>query len=218
MKVFLDGQEVALDRPTLGAALAAGCRAAEAVGRIVVEAELDGRPVSPEELAEPERPRAGGELRLTSAEPRSLVLTTFLDVADAMESVKAEQTAAAELIQVGRIDEALERLGGALGVWEQARQAVANGCALLGIPLETRLRAGGAADAESGVTIMQTADTLAGSLGEVKRTIEAGDWTGLADALLYDMDGQAAHWREMLTDLANLVRSAHLAPRAEHGG
>ncbi len=218
MKVFLDGQEVTLDRPTLGGALAAACRAAEAVGRIVVDAELDGRPISPEDLAEPERPCVGGELRLTSAEPRSLVLTTFLDVADAMESVKTEQTAAAELIQVGRIDEALERLGGALGVWEQARQAVANGCALLGIPLETRVRAGDEADPAAKATISQKADTLAGSLGEVKRTIEAGDWTGLADALLYDMDGQAARWREMLTDLADLVRSAKLAPRPERGG
>lgn len=224
MKVYLDGQEVATERPTLGGALSAGCRAAEAAGRIVVDAELDGHPVSPELLAEPEAPAPGRELRLTTAEPRSLVLTTFLDVADAMESVKAEQSAAAELIQVGRIDEALAHLSGALSVWEQARQAVANGCALLGIPLETTVRAGAAdrqvpgSQSSTPTTISHQADTLAGSLGEVKRSIEAGDWTGLADALLYDMEDRAATWREMLTDLASLVKSARLAPPPDRQG
>lgn len=212
MKVYLDGQEIVIDRPTLGGALAAGCRAAEASGRIVVDAELDGRPISPEQLAEPEAPTAGGELRLTSAEPRSLVLTTFLDVADAMESVKAEQVAAAELIQVGKIDEALERLGGALGVWEQARQAVVNGCALLGIPLATPVASAFKGGSSAPATIAEQADTLAGSLGEVKRTIEAGDWSGLADALMYDMEGQAATWGKLLTELAEIVRSARIAP------
>ena len=32
------------------------------------------------------------------------------------------------------------------------------------------------------------------------------DWTGLADALLYDMDAQADTWRGVLTGLASLVR------------
>ena len=214
MKVYLDGKEIEIDRPTLGGAVAAGCQIAEAAGRIVVEATVDGEPISAEQLAAAEgdvpTPNVS-ELRLTSAEPRSLVLMTFLDVADALAAAKDEQAAAAELIQVGKLDEGLGRLGGALSVWEQARQAVANGCSLLRIPLETPV-SGGEGSSPPPSTIAGRADVLATSLGEVKRSIEAGDWTGLADALLYDMESQAKSWREMLNELASIVRSTGHTP------
>jgi hypothetical protein len=205
MKLFLDGRELTPDSPDLAGAVAAACRAAEMTGRIVVEAELDGEPLAGEMLADPASAgRTGAEVRLTSADPRSLVLTTLLDVADALEGAREGQREAAEKIQSGQLDAAMERLGQALGVWEQARQVVVHGCDLLGISPHTAVKAAG--DRAAGVTIAQQADILAGHLGEVKRCVEVRDWTGLADALLYDMDVQSQRWREMLTGLGDMVR------------
>lgn len=207
MKLFLDGVEISTDTPDLGSALAAGCREAEARGRIVVEASMDGRPLAGEMLADPAYARqTGTEVRLVSAEPTSLVLTTLLDVADALEDARSTQRQAAESIQAGNLEEAMSRLAESLGVWEQARQAVVHGCELMGISLQTPV--GAPAPSGARVTVAQRADILAGHLGEVKRCVEVRDWTGLADALLYDMDSQAETWREVLTDLAEVVRTA----------
>lgn len=217
MKLFLDGQEMQADTPDLAGAIAAGCRVAESRGRIVVEAELDGRALPGEMLADPAfASQTGGEVRLTSAEPRSLVLSTLLDVADALEAVRGTQREAAELIQTGDLDAALPLLSEALGVWDQARQVVVHGCDLLNIPAHTPLPdaegtdgtggGGSGGGGGGGATIAQRADILAGHLGEVKRCIEVRDWTGLADALLYDMDAQAGVWRGVLSGLASVVR------------
>src|SRR5688572_2373340 len=185
MKLFLDGRELHADTPDLAGAIAAGCRAAESSGRIVVEAHLDGQPLPGEMLADPVyASRTGSEVRLTTAEPRSLVLTTLLDVADALEAARPAQREAAERIQTGDIDGALPRLAEALGVWEQARQVVVHGCDLLNISAQTPQagapREGGTeAGPAVGVTVAQRSDILAGHLGEVKRCIEVRDWTGL---------------------------------------
>jgi hypothetical protein len=211
MKLFLDDREVQTDSADLAGAIAAGCREAEARGRIIVEAHLDGRPLPGEMLADPAfASQTGGEIRLTTAEPRALVLTTLLDVADALEAARDVQRDAAELIQTGQLDAALPRLSEALSVWEQARQVVVHGCELLNISPHTPVPVSREQTPAQGpgVTIAQRADILAGHLGEVKRCIEVRDWTGLADALLYDMDAQAEVWRGVLSGLASIIRES----------
>lgn len=207
MRVFLDNTPLTVERPTIAGALRAGCRAAEAARRIVVEATLDGQAIPGDELLNPpDRELGDAEIRLTSAEPRSLVSTTLLDVADLLPGAQAEQRAAADAIHDGKLQDALTHLGDALRSWDQLRQVVENGARLLDLSLAD-LRLGPADKAGQTPTVSSRAGALGAQLAEVKRSIQAGDWTGLADVLAYELDGQAEAWRGVLTDLAAKVRS-----------
>lgn len=207
MRVFLDNAPLEVERPTIAGALHAGCRAAEAAHRIVVEATLDGQPLPGDDLLNPpDRDLGDSEVRLITAEPRSLVSTTLLDVADLLPGAQAEQRAAADAIHGGKLQDALTHLGDALRAWDQLRQVVENGARLLDLSL-SELRLGPADKAGQTPTVSTRAGALSAQLAEVKRSIQAGDWTGLADVLAYELDGQVEAWRGVLTDLAAKVRT-----------
>src|SRR5690606_18276393 len=79
MKVFLDGEELAVDGGGLGTALAAGTTASEERGRIIVEVWVDGDPAPEADLSDPpDRSPYASEIRLVSAEPKALVRTVLL--------------------------------------------------------------------------------------------------------------------------------------------
>jgi hypothetical protein len=206
MQVFLDNTPLAVDRPTIAAALRAGCRAAEAAHRIVIEATINGAPIPGEHLLNPpEDAHPGAEIRLTTADPRELVAGTLDEVATAMPLAESEQGAATEAIHQGRVDQSLAHLASALGVWDQARQVVDHSARLLQLPLE-ELDCG--PDGDARMTISARTTVLAASLTEVKSAIQARDWAGLADVLAYDLGPQAAAWGRVLTDLSARVRSS----------
>lgn len=201
MRVFLDGIEIPLDRQSVAAALECGRRAAEERGRIVIEATLDGEALAPDVLENPGETDPGPvEVRLVTAEPRALVTMTMYDVADALEGAKQSQERAAGLVQSGSIEAALSELGGALEVWGHVRQVVEHGAALLKLNLDAEA-------AEGGGVISERAHGLASHLAEVKRCIEARDWSGLADELEFEMGPQAAAWQAVLRGLAGRIRS-----------
>lgn len=206
MKVYLDDKPLNVDQPTVAAALRAGIAAADAARRIVIEATLNGSPIPGDQLSNPsESPAPGSEIRLTTAEPRALVATTLLDVADILPAAKETQQAAADAIHDGRMDDAMARLGESLQAWDQLRQVVDHSARLLDLKL-SELRLGPPEGDGVSPSISQRAATLGNHLAEVKRSIQAQDWTGLADCLAYELDSQVDQWRAVLTDLAATVR------------
>jgi len=206
MRVWLDNAELTdVAGAGLRGALEAASAAAAANGRVIVEVWADGQPVSNEALADPSPdPGAHAEVRLTTAEPRSLVAVTLHDAADAVDSVRTPQGEAASDVQGGRFDQALAGLGQVLAIWQAAHDAVQNGAALVGLDLnavEFETPGGG----REGV--IARVESLAGKLGELKRSVTEQDWTGVSDVLAYDLEEEASAWGVMLRALGDRVRA-----------
>ncbi len=218
MRVLLDEQVLDVAEPTIATALAAARDQAERKGRVIVEATLDGVPIPTEQLeAVPSSPASGGasvqgEVRFVSAEPRALVKVTWHDVAEALRQAEQDQAKAAELLQMGKLEQAMGHLASSLGVWENVRQAVLNGAALVGIDLEAVViekdspqgeRAGGAS-----MSVGERVAGLAGQLQHVKRHIQSQDWSSLADTLEYELTDEARLWQRVLTQMAEAIPPA----------
>jgi hypothetical protein len=203
MQVFLDGKPLDLDGATLASALRAGSREAERRGRVVVEVYLDGKMVSDTILTDPPDQALGNEMRLVSVEPKLLVRETLLDAADALDKARQEQADAADRIQCGQVEEAMPLMQNAILKWQAVRDAVEKSASLLDIPLDSKIESGGGT-----LTLTEVVEGLAKSLTEVRRTLEASDWSGLADLLAYDMGEQVKAWQAMLRGLADTLRTA----------
>jgi hypothetical protein len=189
MRAFLDGQPLDLARPTLAAALRAGVAAAGDRGRVVVQAELDGAALEEAVLQNPPETAPGAELRLTSIGPRELVSDTLGSAISALEAVRSEQRHAADLIWASRPDEALAPLSTCVQTWNGVRDAVGKSVAMLGPEFEGEATRSGLAPA---------AQSLSRGLAELRRCLEAQDWSGLSDCLAFDLTREAAQWHAVL--------------------
>jgi len=200
MQTFLDDQVLTVDRPTLAAALRAGADAAEQAGRAIIEASADGAALRDEQLDAPSDEDTGiGEVRLVSAEPRSLVRVTFLEAADTLVQVAPDHAAVAKMIHEGRLDDAMTELSSLLEVWRTVRETVDKGSALVGLILEeAELPELGRADLLVG--------QLAGRLDELKQALAIQDWSTVADLIEFEMAEQAEQWTALLRGLSDLLK------------
>jgi hypothetical protein len=202
MRVLLDGQLLPLERATMASALHAASDAAQARGRVIVEVKVDGRVVSDTILSDPPDEALGSEMNIISVEPRLLVRETLLDAVEALDRAGQEQSEAAGEIQSGRVESAMPLLQSAILKWQAVRDAVEKSASLLDIPLDSRV------DGPGDRNLGQVVEGLAASLTDIRNSLEAEDWSGLADLLAYDMSEQIASWQEMLRSLAEGLRKS----------
>lgn len=203
MQVLLDGQRIEVKRPTLAAALEAGRAAAGERNRVVIEARVDGRELRQDEFDHADA-SIGDEaiIELVSAEPFALVRVTLLELVGMLEGASQAQQRAADHITAGRLKEGLEELGGAFEVWNGVQRAVGDGLQLLGMELDqVEVMIDGASTPVAGYV-----QSLAGHLNEIKRTLQAQDYSGLSDVLTYDLKDEAVRWQGLLESLAETVR------------
>jgi leucyl aminopeptidase (aminopeptidase T) len=203
MQVYLDDRKIQPDRATFAAGLRAGVDEAARAGRVIVEVYLDGSVVADTILESPPEEDLGTELRLTSVEPRSLVRVTLLDAREALDTARDDQRRAAELIQSGKVEEALAPLSAAIQTWQAVREAVEKTAALARVPLDSLSFPGGATATDRVVDVV---GGLTGRLEEIKRCLASEDWSALADALAYDMDEQAVRWQKLLAGMAEAFK------------
>jgi hypothetical protein len=189
MRAFLDDQPLSLPRPTVAAAIQAAVASAGSRGRIVVEVSLDGSPLGEAVLQDPPESALGSELRLVSIDPRELVADTLDNAITALDAVQGEQRHAADLIWASRLDDALAPLSTCVQTWNGVRDAVGKSVAMLGADFEA---------AASGAGLAPAAQALATDLAELRRCLEAQDWSGLSDCLAFDLTRQAAVWRDVV--------------------
>ncbi len=207
VKTYLDNVELGTGATTLAAALIVAGEEAQRLERVIVEIHADGSPPPEPHLTNPpDTDPYAKELRFLTAEPRALVRTTLFDAADLLAETGEKQQQAAEMIQTGDMQDALALLGEIISEWEMIRQAVDNGCAMIGEPADTSLQR--AAGPDGG----DLTDGLSAHLNEVKRSLNVQDWSALADSLAFDLDEQAQLWRSALT---NLAQSIHLPNHSE---
>lgn len=206
MRVTLDEKAITPAKPTLAEALRSAIEAAQAQGRIIIEVHADGAPLSDELLAAPEAHQGSiGELRLVSAEPRTLVRVTLLDAADVMEQTLKDQRAVADLLQTGEADQALARLGGIFATWQAVCDVVSKSSSLLGGQWEQL-----AVEAQEGgkpKVLEAHLRALREDLRRIRQNVEDRDWSALADTLTEEFGHQAGQWRHILTQLAKQVQA-----------
>jgi hypothetical protein len=212
MRVVIDNQVLTSVPGTIADALRAARLDAERRGRVVIEATLDGRPLPDAVLSDPPAtPASGKELRFITADPAELVAETLRGVAETLSDLKADQSAAADLLTLGKVPDAMERLSTALHCWQTVRDAVTDGANLAGLSIDelrVPLIKGGEGPLSDQIRL------LSDSLQEIKRSIGAQDWSGLADVLGYDLQDQADQWQGSLEAMAQEAQKAR-APRAE---
>lgn len=217
MKVTLDGRELPATK-NLAEAINAAVSAARSAGRVVVEVYADGRHLTGDELSKPESFAGVGELRLVSAEPRTLVSESLYDTRDLLDRARSSQETAAAALQVGDMKAAMENLQAAFDVWQVVLTAITNAAQLLGIDLDgVECREAG----PTGVrveTVKVKAQGLVEKLGAIKESFNSGDTAALADVLAYDMDSQVTSWQGLLHALAEQARAMPPIAPSDTGG
>ena len=194
MKVTLDELEIEIETPTLAEGLKLAIAAAESRGRVVIEATLDGCPLTDEQLTDPPGDATpDADLRLVSANPVALVRATLYEAADALDDAARLQATAADLIERGESEDAMDILSEILSVWQAVSDVAAQGPELLGKPLESP---------SGSPSLDDNTEKLAVCLKEVKRCLKMQDWASLADLLAFDMVELGQLWKTQLSDFA----------------
>jgi hypothetical protein len=200
MRVLLDDNPCSLEATSLEAAISAAAALAGEYGRLIVEVVVDGKTWSEADLeAASEHRAAVEELRLTTAEPRALVVQTLEDASGALLTADELQREAAELIDADNMDKAMERLGHAFQIWGDVQQSVLMSAQVLAI--DPRGATVG------GRPLEQAIEQLIEQLREMGRVLKSRDPVGISDALLYEFPEVVQEWRAMLHELRENIQS-----------
>lgn len=197
MRILLD--DVVIEDSSVATvtdAIDAAATRAEVDGRLIVEVNVDGEPWGDREIDESRHsPASATEVKLVSADRRSLVRVVLGDAADALAEADRLQRDAADSLQADRTDEAMARLGEAMEIWNTAQQAVT-----LSVPQFSAIT-GQALPPELEADLEKAVEDLNRHLTALKEAIQLRDPSGLADTLLYDLPEVVGQWRELLVDL-----------------
>jgi len=206
--VYIDDEPVDLYGPDLGTMLQAARQRLAPMRRIVVEVELDGRRLDLSALASEQKSVLGdqSELRLVTTDSHALVLSILRQIRDELQTVRQEQTDAAELLQQDQQLQAVQYMASALDKWQQIQHAIGQATELIGIDLHT-LSLG-----ETSVDVV--INGMIGQLKTLRGLLAGGDTVALADALFYEWPKTVDQWNQLLNaviDAVNLVPK----PRSE---
>jgi hypothetical protein len=194
MRVLLDDSPCSVKAESISAALRSVAGEADRAGRVIVDVYVDGHRCSADDLDRLDsQTGAVSELRLVSADPSVIVAEALESAETALADADALQRDAAELLQAGHSVEAFSRLTGAVSLWTSVRQAVADGCALVDLDLDS-LKVG---DEPASAIIGMLTDHLR----QLRSSLESLDVVRLADLLLYEMPAVIGAWHELLASL-----------------
>lgn len=196
MPVYLDDQAVDLGAGPLTAILRTAGERLRGDGRIVVEVQLDGQPVSANDFDQ-EADLATSELRLYTADPRELAIEALEHVRDRLATARQMQSDAAELLQQDKAADALGKVGQANEAWLQAHQAVIMAADAGGVSLGTLT-----IDGEPASAYIQE---LVRSLTSLKDTLTHHDTVALADALAYEWPGMTDRWDRLVAQMVTTI-------------
>jgi hypothetical protein len=193
---FLDGRPLG-PAANVADALREARTLADASGRMIVDASLDGKPVPAGMLASDHpgsasHPVEGSRFNFLSARPGDVARSALEAAADALTQVKPGHKAAADAVRDGDLEPAMDELGRVLSTWDKARAALEGSAQLLGIGPGT----------DQWGPISAAVASLGGRLADIKTSLVSRDWAGLADVLEYDMDRQADSVAEVLRGFA----------------
>lgn len=201
MQVFLDGERLDGAASSIANALSVGAARARARGRIIIEAKADGQALSDEQIQGDGPSHGVGELRLLSADPRTLVKVTLGDGAEALRALIDEQRHVASLLHQDKAQEAIAGLQGVFQTWQTVRDLVDRSAAVLESDFGSLALAG----LPAGENVAGASVRLLTHLRAVKTALGHQDWSHLGDLLEYDLVDEARAWERILSALAEHV-------------
>lgn len=205
MRVYLDDALIENARPTLAGGISAAAEIAQSQGRIIIQVMADGAPLADEKLADlPDTADGIAELRMTSADTKSIVRVALGDAAELLDGHVATHKQAAGFFQQGDIQSGFAELDRVVEVWRIARETLEKCASAVGLD----------GDALAKTTLDVHRDfaeaanavpSLSAKLSELKSGIERQDWSAVADLLEFDLPEQAQLWSSMLRAVADHV-------------
>ena len=194
MRLMVDEREVKLDRPTLAAAIAAGAGDAESRGRIVVEVKADGVTLAERDIeSAPDIPGSFKEVALTTVSRGELAAGVLSAASAALGDLATAQRHVADQVLATRLEPAAAGLQEVISVWQGVREASDQVCVLLATDLSTLAESAGVGDQARAAV-----DGLAAALTGVRASVQAQDWSTLADLLTDELTDLASSWQTVL--------------------
>ncbi len=194
MDVYLDGEPLSGAGTTLSSILDA---ARERVGadRLIVEAYADGAAIPEGDLAEPpQKDPYAAEIKLISADTNRLIQGPLVQASEAVSAMREQHVVIAERLQTGEVQGAMSDLEDVLETWMTAKTV-----------LELAAQLKGAEIAGSASSVTDALEKLTSALVATKEALTNQDWSGLADALEFDMEPMAGEWSDILRTAAENV-------------
>lgn len=198
MAIFLDDKPVQLEGGDLESVLATASARLGERGRVVVEVQLDGLAIVAGNYAEHQCTSVSdAELRLYSADPHELAVTTLQQVKAHLDQARQAQLQAAELFQQDKQAQALEQVIHVIEVWQQVQQAVLHSVQLLRIDVDEKQ--------VDGQTVVELTDSLIKQLKGLHELLTSVDTVGLADVLAYEWPQTADRWERLIVELIGWI-------------
>lgn len=194
MAIYLDEQPAQLDGDSLGEVLNQASEGLAVDGRVLVEVKIDGEIISGEDLDKHTTEQIGqSEVRLTSADPKELAVTTLNQVREQLPHATALHEQAADQLQADNPSEALQHIGQSIEVWMMVQEAVLGSAGVVGLGLD-EVKVDG--EPMSGFT-----DELIQQLHTLKELITNKDTVALADTLAYEWPATVQRWDQLIEQL-----------------
>jgi hypothetical protein len=189
----MDGQTISEDAAGVAQALELARHKADELGRLVIEVLADGQPAADLLDRLPQDPAGVAELGVTTADKSLFLRETLFDARDALDRTRADQQAAAGLVDSGEVAQALGSLRSIVEGWQLVRSVVDQAATLLDIPLH-QLRS----NDTPGDEIIRA---LASDLVALRDAVSREDWSALSDTLACDLDARAEQWLGLIAAL-----------------
>lgn len=200
MAIFLDDEPVQLAGKNLAELIASATRHLSDDGRVVVEVMVDGSVLNAEEMSQrKDNALEDAEVRLVSADPVALSVSTLYQVRDQLPQATSLHEQAAECLQQDNPTEALKLLAEVIGVWMQTQEAVLGSAGVVGLGLD-QVKVGDE-------PMSDFTDELIKQLQDLKELIVAGDTVALADTLAYEWPPIVDRWDALIGELIQKIDS-----------
>ena len=197
MRVLLDGTKCTFSADTIAKAIEQGVEQAHALGRVVVQVEVDAQPLELEQLQDQAyTSRAAGEVCLTSLTEQELLLSSLDLGQNAIEVAQEHFTKAARLIQTGNTPEAMQEMSQAIDLWQTVEETVFREA----VPQIRQPEIDRQLEIHIG--------NLRSALSTVQTAINAGDMESLGDILLYEFPDTSREWTRFLEGCAACLEGA----------
>ena len=191
MQISLDEKTIDIEAADLAELLEKVKQSLSASGRIVVQVSLDGSVLDPQTLAQRlAEPLLTQQIQLISVSPRSLAVDALSLIRQQLPKADELLLGAADLLQQDQEKQAMEKLGAALTIWQQAHQVIDQTSRLIGLNLDTLFLDDQTAAEIISATAMQ--------MKQVRELIKAGDLIGLADSLTYEWPKSTQEWLKLI--------------------
>lgn len=166
--------------------------------RLVINLLIDGEEPDLDMIGTVKRsPLAGHTIFIETAQPRQIALDALDEVEQQLSEADRLKSDAVDLLQIGSVEKAMQKLSGCFSTWQNAQQSIVKTAQLLRINLDS-MRV-------DGLSLSEMVDEFAIQLRQIKATLESRDFVALSDILTYETTQTNERWQLALRALRQRI-------------